>query len=58
MTTNTHARTSVRFDYELHHYRTGSEIRAIPEDGPEQIVAEFPSIHDAEIAWEQIMDAL
>lgn len=68
MTTNNHTparinprsfpRPAQEFDYELHHYRTGSEIRAIPADGPEVVIAEFPSIHEAEVAWEQVMDVI
>lgn len=66
MTTNTTpARTLLQgegADYELYHYRTGSEIRAVYYAAevyrPEEIVAEFPSIHEAEVAWEQIMNAI
>ena len=45
-------------DYELYHYRTGSEIRAVYADRPEEVIAEFPSIHEAEVAWEQVMTAI
>jgi hypothetical protein len=64
MTTNNaparrvHNRLALKPDYELHHYRTGSEIRAVYCDKGDELVAEFPSIHEAEVAWEQVVWAI
>lgn len=43
-------------DYELYNYGSHSEIRAIPENGPQQLVATFPDHDAACIGWDQIMD--
>lgn len=45
-------------DYELYNYGSHSEIRAIPENGPQQLVATFPDHDAACIGWDQIMDAI
>jgi hypothetical protein len=45
-------------DYELHHYLTGSEIRAISKGSPEVVIAEFPDSTSAKVAWDQMMEVI